>query len=270
MRIIDEGLWARVRARQETVHQQNAAIRAALHLSATTSTGRGPKYLFSGILVCGQCHGKFIIIDPRHYGCSGWKYRGLSVCDNTIKVSRELVESRLLQAVKSDLYTQEGLAVFTREVARLLTEQRRTQTPDLAQAKARLAVVERELAHLLTAIKAGLLTPSTKTALDHAEAERARLLHLVQGPPQHRDTVARVLPDLVGKLHALVKNLVGATQHEVHQARGILKELVGEQIVLHPAADGVERYLTAELAGYYAGLVRLVRGQNNGGGGQGS
>ena len=79
-----------------------------------------------------------------------------------------------------------------------------------------------------------------------------------------------MLPDLVGKLHALVKNLVGATQHEVHQARGILKELVGEQIVLHPAADGVERYLTAELAGDYAGLVRLVRGQNNGGGGQAS
>ena len=46
--------------------------------------------------------------------------------------------------------------------------------------------------------------------------------------------------------------------------------LMGEEIVLHPTADGTARYLTAEVAGDYAGLVRLVTGQNKSGGGEGS
>lgn len=72
---------------------------------------------------------------------------------------------------------------------------------------------------------------------------------------------------MVGKFKALVEDLVGVTQHEVDKARGILKELVGGQIALHPAADGVDRYLTAELSGDYAGFVRLATGKNTFGGG---
>ncbi|CUS37441.1 hypothetical protein COMA1_40056 [Candidatus Nitrospira nitrosa] len=45
------------------------------------------------------------------YGCSEWKYRGLSVCQNTIKVSRLLVEKVLLEAIQQDLFTEEGFAV---------------------------------------------------------------------------------------------------------------------------------------------------------------
>jgi hypothetical protein len=43
-------------------------------------------------------------------------------------------------------------------------------------------------------------------------------------------------------------------------ARGILRELVGGQILLHAAADGADRYLTEELSGDYSGLVGLVLG----------
>ena len=46
---------------------------------------------------------------------------------------------------------------------------------------------------------------------------------------------------------------------------------MGGQIVLHPtAAEGVDRYLTAEVSGDYAGLYRLVTGKNKFGGGEGS
>ena len=58
----------------------------------------------------------------------------------------------------------------------------------------------------------------------------------------------------------LVEGLADVTQYQVDKARGILSELVGGQIVLHATADGNERYLTAELSGDYAGLVRLVLG----------
>jgi len=45
---------------------------------------------------------------------------------------------------------------------------------------------------------------------------------------------------------------------------------MGGQIVLHPMANGIERFLTAEVSGDYAGLYRLVTGKNNFGGGEGS
>ena len=54
------------------------------------------------------------------------------------------------------------------------------------------------------------------------------------------------------------------------QAREVLKSLLGATITLHPCADGVERYLTAEVTGDYAGLLRLAIGKNKAGGGQGS
>jgi hypothetical protein len=63
-------------------------------------------------------------------------------------------------------------------------------------------------------------------------------------------------------------DLANVTQHQVDKARGILKDLLGEEIVLHPMADGVERYLTAEIAGDYSGLLRLVAGENKFGGEQ--
>ena len=137
LRIIEEELWERVKTRRLGVSQGVAALRASLHCRAR-STGPNPKYLFSGLLVCGQCGGKFVICEKTKYGCSTWRTREESVCPNAIKVSRKLVESLLLESIQRDLFTEEGLTVFKQEVARLLAEQRRTRRPELTQATARL------------------------------------------------------------------------------------------------------------------------------------
>jgi hypothetical protein len=207
LKIINDALWARVKARQAEVHHQSAAIRAALRLSATTSTGRGPKYLFSSLLTCGQCQHKFVIVDPRHYGCSGWLYRGQSVCSNTIKVSRTVVESVLLQSIQRDLFTDEGFLVFKQEVTRLLAERLRAQAPDRERANRQLQEVEGEIANIMTAIKAGILTMSTKAALEKAERERARLHDTLKTRATKADSVALLLPNLKERFKALVGNL---------------------------------------------------------------
>ncbi|HEX7766496.1 MAG TPA: recombinase family protein, partial [Nitrospira sp.] len=268
LRLISDELWEQVKRRQQAIHQASTAIRTALHANART--GRGPKYLFSGLLTCGQCGRKFVIIDSTRYGCSGWKYRGLSVCTNTIMASRKLVESMLLEALQRDLFTTEGQTIFTREVDRLLTEHRRTQKPDLLQTQTRLQDVEREIDHIMEAIKAGILTPTTKSALEQAEAERATLLQTVQNRHKHIAKIATFLPDAIGRFKALIDDLANVTQMQVDKARGILRVLMGQEIVLHPTADGIDRYLTAEVSGDYAGLLRLVTGKNKFGGGQGS
>lgn len=72
------------------------------------------------------------------------------------------------------------------------------------------------------------------------------------------DNVVTVLQNLVDRFKKLVDDLAIVTQCKVDKARGILRELVGGQILLHATADGAERFLTAELSGDYSGLVRLV------------
>jgi len=47
----------------------------------------------------------------------------------------------------------------------------------------------------------------------------------------------------------------------------MLKSLLAVHDPLHPCADGVERYLTAEVLGDNAGLLRLALGKNKAGGG---
>ena len=270
LRLIDDELWDRVKLRQHNAHQASVAIREALRLSPTTSTGRGPKYLFSSLLVCAQCQRKFIIVDPQHYACSGWKYRGLSVCTNTLKVSRAVVESVLLEAIRSDLFTKEGAALFAQEATRLLTEHQRTRKPDLQHAATRLRDVEQKITNIMNAITAGILTPSTKAALERAEAERAALLQTAQGRHTHVAKVETILPNAIRRFKALLDNLANVTQLQVDKARDVLRVLVGGEIVLHPTADGAARYLTAEVTGDYAGLLRLATSKNKAGGGQGN
>jgi hypothetical protein len=112
----------------------------------------------------------------------------------------------------------------------------------------------------MTAIKAGILTVSTKAELERAEAERATLIQTVKGRTKLLDKVVTFLPNMEKRFKLLIDDLITVTQPQVDKARGILRELVGGQIQLHAASDGAERYLTAELTGDYSGLVGLVLG----------
>ena len=76
------------------------------------------------------------------------------------------MESVLFSAIQRDLFTEEGFMVFKQEAARLLVERRRTQTPDRERLHAKLAEVELEIAYIMKAIKAGILTVSTKAELE--------------------------------------------------------------------------------------------------------
>lgn len=213
------------------------------------------------------------MVSPTEYACSRWKYRGLSVCNNTIKVSRQVVESLLLTAIQEDLFTQEGYAIVRQEVARLLAERRRGRKPDVTKAKARLQAVEHELANLLAAIKQGVLTVTTKSELVKLEDEQKQLRQQLNGKIKP-DLVSDFLPDTLGRFKKALADLTTVTQHQVDKARGILRDLMGGPIILHPTADGTERFLTAEVSGDYAGLFKLVScgnlSRNKFGGGEGS
>jgi len=258
LRIIDEALWTRVTARRAEVSLGVYDLRK-VH-SRARSTGRNPKYLFSGLLVCGLCGGKFVVCSHADYCCSTWRTRGEYECANTLKVPRTLVESALVAAIQQDLFTPEGLEVFKHEIIRLLASQRRTRRPDVAKATARVQEIEKELAAIITAIKAGVFSTSTKAELDRLEAEQSSLTQTIKGRNKLFEKVVAFLPNMEQRFKALIDDLVTVTQPEVDKARGILRELVGGSIRLHPASDGADRFLTAEVTGDYSGLLKLACG----------
>lgn len=81
------------------------------------------------------------------------------------------------------------------------------------------------------------------------------------------EKIAALLPNAIGRFKTLIDDLAHMTQLQVNRARELLRTLLGNEIVLHPAADGLERYLMAEVSGDYVGLLQLTLAQNKVSGG---
>jgi site-specific DNA recombinase len=260
LRIVPQDLWDRVKALQAQQATRSTTIRTALHKNART--GAGPKYLFSGLLKCASCGANYIIAGAAHYGCSTNINRGSHACPNAIRVARSLVEERLLAAIKRDLFSEEALTLFERETARLLSEAHTDQIRIQAQDRARLVEVEKEIANIMAAIRAGIVTPTTKAALEEAEAERAKLK--AKEEPVALPSRSSILPNARKVYRELVDDLADTLRDHVGAARMQISALVGSEIRLHPTKGG---YLEAELAGDYRGLFALINERPGGGAG---
>ncbi len=93
------------------------------------------------------------------------------------------------------------------------------------------------------------------------------VLHAIQGQQHNVEKIAAFLPNTISRFKALIDDLAHMTQLQVDRAPELLRTLLGKEIVLHPAADGFERYLMAEVSGAYAGLLQLALAQNKVSGG---
>lgn len=235
LRIIPQDLWDRVQERRKAQKKW------------TETRPRSPKYLLSSLLKCAVCESNFVMQSYYQYGCAGHKDRGPTVCSNNLRVSRTLAEEKILAGLQRDLFTSEGLDQFIKETTRMLTERRRERKPD----PSRLAQVEAEIANIMTAIKAGILTPSTKGALEKAEAERTRLQRMSEDTP---DTVITMLPRAKERYQALIEGIGGLSAKHLPQARDQVRALLGD-IWLKPSPEG---HLEATLTGRYEGLVMLL------------
>lgn len=96
--------------------------------------------------------------------------------------------------------------------------------PDPSNAKRQLQIAQKELDNLMTAIKAGIITTTTKAALQQAESDIAAAKKEIVAaerfePTQMLPRAREIYRDLVAKLEAV---------EDVTTAREMLKELIGE------------------------------------------
>jgi DNA invertase Pin-like site-specific DNA recombinase len=168
LRIVSQSLWEQVQGRMTS--RANAALRAACRQAA----GRPGRYLLSGLLKCALCGANYIVADRYRYACASFLNRGEAVCRNHRRVARGVLEHTLLRGIREDLFTEEGFAFFRQEVSRVLAERRNTTCTQADRVQADLRRVDEEIVNVLRAIKAGILTSSTKSELELLETEKAR------------------------------------------------------------------------------------------------
>jgi len=192
LRIVPQALWLKVQERRK----------AAAH--GAYDKARTHKYLLSGLLKCAECESNFVMQSYYQYGCAGHKDRGGSVCGNGLKVSRTLAEQKLLAGIQRDLFTPEGLALFVKETSRLLSERSRQRQPERDRARLRLNEVEGEIANITKAIKVGIITATTKTALMNAEAERTQLQQTMTASEETVDKVVTLLPRVKERYRTMI------------------------------------------------------------------
>lgn len=228
--IIDADTWAAVQARLGC--NTSAATRAP----DTPRPGRQPRHLLSGLLRCDGCGGPLVVVDRYNYGCNRAKDRG--TCPSRLRVPRQAAERSILAGVKQDLLSEPAYQAFQRAVTAAL----RQAAPDDSQLRRRMADAQRVRDNVLAAIRAGIITPSTKAELERSEADatalQAELAAAARFQPAH------VLPRARERWHRAVATLE-AHARNLHAARDSLREILGDQITVRRNENGD---LVAEIA----------------------
>jgi site-specific DNA recombinase len=248
LRVVPQALWDRVKARQAI---QSATVGARVKNAVRRNApgqGRPARYLLSGLLRCGICDARFTLSDSRAYACAS--YVNGAACTNRLRVSRTLVESRILESVKSDLRNPELVAEVERRFRKALAARKPP-----ADAGRRVAVLQQEIENLATAIAGGLLKSSPALARRLASAE-AELATLQEKRPQKAD-VLTLVPRIAARYLEIVTCLEGALGRNPERARAALTDVIGPRITLQPDPSG--KHLWADF-GLEAGPLLVAAG----------
>ncbi len=244
LRIVPQDLWDRVKRRQQAASER---VRMQSHAG-----GRTPKYLFSGLLICSVCGAHFIMRDGTRYACSYHVNRGPEICSNCLTVSRQVVEDRMVRAIRQRLFAPEAIAYVTQRMNEELQAQereRRLAFRDRRQLENDFQEAMAELDHIREAIRRGLLSDLTRQMLEEAEGRVRHLRAQLEAPDWADLHALRVLPQVVAQR---LEELERVLKRDVDLAREALRDILGP-ITLRPTPAG----LVAEFRGNLRGLLAL-------------
>jgi len=122
--IVAPVLWERVQEIIETRAERPFLVRTSdgrrVCGSVASFGGRGEKSLLSGLLVCGICGGGFHVLDRGACGCGRRKDRGPNACSNELRVHRQVLETRIFDAVESQVLVPETLTKIAERAVELV------------------------------------------------------------------------------------------------------------------------------------------------------
>jgi site-specific DNA recombinase len=186
-RIVPEELWNAAHARVQMVNEQMGSAR----YGGLNRTESSRQYLFSGLLVCGACGSRMVIISGRgrrgyvKYGCPSHRYRG--VCENKLTIRQDRLEEQLLGEIETRILTPEmiqyTLGRFEQELQKRLTEIQRlsADSTQIAVLHNHREELQAQAARLAEAIAIAGHSPALLSRLASAEADLARVTQEIEG-----------------------------------------------------------------------------------------
>ena len=251
LRIVDQALWDRAKARQSASDRHRAGLEddspddtLARHAPWDR---RRPRYLFSGLMRCGQCGGGYSKISANLFGCSTARNKG--TCSNRVNIRRDVLEATVLNGLKANLMDPQLFAQFVADVTVALNAARQSDGAELAKLKSELGRIERRLKSIVDAIADGV---SARTRKDELLALEARQDELEAAIATARDPQPLLHPGMAEAYRRRVAELHAALQHDAGDPELIdtVRSLV-ERIVLTPEEGTLRIDLEGDLAGIF-------------------
>ncbi len=246
LRIIEQDLWDRIKARQEAIKVERSTGKPnRLH------ERQRAKYLFSGLTRCACCGGGYSMISQTLVGCSTARNKG--TCKNRLNIRRDGLEKRVLDGLKGHLMDPELFAIFCEEFTRRMNERRMEARAAIDAAHAEIPRIERDLERLVDRfLKEDEAADALHARMKQLEARKRELQVFLadaeEPPPVLHPSMAIVYRQRVAALY-------DALQHEESRAPAadIIRSLVSE-IILTPKNG----FLQVELRGDLAGILTVA------------
>ena len=246
LRIIDQALWEKVKARQ-------GAIEAGISGEGVRiEDRRRPRYLFSGLLKCGSCGGGFVKYSHDRLGCATARTKG--TCDNLLTIKRPFVEACVLKGLRDHLMNPSVYEIFCEEYTRHVNELRMERSAASRGYRSELDKVVRDQDRLVQAILDGVPGSQVKDRMAQLEVRKAKLEALLA---QAHEEPVLLHPNLSQLYRQQVARLVEALNDEFHRTEAVevIRGLV-DRIELTPNDEGG---LDVQLYGDLARILSSAR-----------
>lgn len=243
LRIVDQQLWEAVKLRQAEVSQPVSDP----YSTASLNGSHRPRFLLSGLLICGVCGGGYTITAKDRYGCARRSRQG--TCPNNRGIQRHELERRILDGLRSSLVTPDLVAEFVAEYQAEWNRLKGERRIAASERERRLADVKRKLSKIVEAIEQGIITATTKERLEALEAEKVQV---------ERALVEVPLPVIHPNLAELYQRKVACLENELAdpeiatEAKSVLRSLI-KMIKVTPGTERGEVQL--ELHGDLAAIL---------------
>jgi site-specific DNA recombinase len=257
LRIADDELWQRVKARQaELAKQFEATTKGVRSARAARLNGlRRPAFLLSGLLICGCCGGRYGIVVNDRYGCLGHFRKG--ICDNGRTVRRDDIERRVLAGLTDKLVSPEAVAVAMRAHAEETNRQNHERRAQTESDRRSLEKIERGIKGIMAAIEDGMYQQTMKARMGELAEQKAEIeARLADAPADMPDVHPNITELYRTKVIRLAETL--ADPESNGEAREDIRSLVGE-VVLTPGEKRGQ--INAILRGELMAVLDLAAGR---------
>jgi site-specific DNA recombinase len=259
LRVVAQDLWDAVRGRQARLEARSTkdSAFASEYPAPGFWTKQRPRYLFSGLMRCGECGGGFSKMSAQHFGCAAARNKGPTACKNLLTIRRDVLENAVLDKLRNSLMDpdlfQAFVAQFVKEWNRLQGEAATSHTAERDE----LERIRRQIGRFVDAIAEGTSAAMVKERLTDLEARR---LHLEAHLAAAQAPAIRLHPNLADVYREKVAGLADALMaDDAAEVRERIRGLV-EAIILVPD----NHQLKIEVRGELAAILSLAGGGGTG------